>query len=68
MANQCGGWKWDASNEWSKNLQKNSDKNKSEVDDMANDNKPPLNYYAAYQPVSRDFERRKCREILKKAF
>lgn len=51
MTRECGDWAWNKSNEWTKNLSENRDKNVRTVEDMANQSETPLNYFAAYQPV-----------------
>lgn len=51
MTRECGDWAWNKSNEWTKNLNENRDKNVRTVEDMANQSEAPLNYFAAYQPV-----------------
>uniref|UniRef100_A0A8R1YE10 2-hydroxyacyl-CoA lyase n=1 Tax=Pristionchus pacificus TaxID=54126 RepID=A0A8R1YE10_PRIPA len=56
MTRECGDWAWNKSNEWTKNLSENRDKNVRTVEDMANQSETPLNYFAAYQPISKWME------------
>lgn len=45
------GWRATDCASWIRDLQANAAKNRKTVLEMANDDQPPLNYYAAYKPV-----------------
>lgn len=52
MSSQLDDWKYDSNSNWLKQLQENAEKNRKTVEAMAEDHSLPLNYYAAYTPVS----------------